>query len=188
MYINFKDGVKKVKDGAIIYKFFGVLAVIFLIPFIFCNGVAKVIFGVIFSLIVLFMLFTLAISFIERGSKKESEAVRARVEEDVKTYQNAKPEWVKEFCGWYIAWQEHLYGHHKIDPKTPMMLGLNLHICKTDGMSVFEKFQTLYFKGVVVADKDKYELLSLAQQLDKSMKDDERDVIKSKIIGIAAKY
>ena len=32
MYINFKDGVKKVKDGAIIYKFFGVLAVIFLIP------------------------------------------------------------------------------------------------------------------------------------------------------------
>ena len=28
----------------------------------------------------------------------------------------------------------------------------------------------------------------LAQQLDKSMKDDERDVIKSKIIGIAAKY
>lgn len=49
-----------------------------------------------------------------------------------------------------------------------MMLGLNLHICKTDGMSVFEKFQNLYFNGVVVAEKDKYELLSLAQQLDKS--------------------
>lgn len=35
MYIDVKEGVKRVKDGSIIFKTFGGLAIILLIPF-FC--------------------------------------------------------------------------------------------------------------------------------------------------------
>lgn len=44
MFIDVKDGIKKVKDGSIVFKTFGVLAIILLIPFLLCSGVAKIIF------------------------------------------------------------------------------------------------------------------------------------------------
>ena len=188
MYINFKEGVKQVKDHAIAYLFFGAVAVAFLIPFILCSGVAKVIFGVLFSLVALFVLFSIVVFFMEDGSKKEIKAVEARIKKDVETFQLAKQEWITEFCRWYMAWQEFLYGNEEIDPEDAMMLGLNLHVCKTDGMSVFEKFQELFFAGVTVNDEDKYALMSLAHELNNSKKEFERDIIKSKIIGIAEKY
>ena len=37
MYIDVKEGVNKVKDGAIVFKVFGVLAIILLIPFLLCT-------------------------------------------------------------------------------------------------------------------------------------------------------
>ena len=55
MFIDVKDGVKKVKDGSIVFKTFGVLSIILLIPFLLCSGVAKIIFGVLFAIVVLFL-------------------------------------------------------------------------------------------------------------------------------------
>ena len=64
MFIDVKDGIKKVKDGSIVFKTFGVLAIILLIPFLLCSGVAKIIFGVLFAIVVLFILATLFMCFI----------------------------------------------------------------------------------------------------------------------------
>lgn len=72
MYIDVKEGVKRVKDGSIVFKTFGVLAIILLIPFLLCNGISKIVFGVLLALDVLFILVTLFMCFMTRGSKKEA--------------------------------------------------------------------------------------------------------------------
>lgn len=69
-----------------------------------------------------------------------------------------------------------------------MHLALNLHITKLPTMSVFEKCEELYFSGSEIAKEDKYRLLELAQKLDKSMKDLERDSIKKQIIDVMQGY
>lgn len=86
MYIDVKEGVKRVKDGSIVFKTFGVLAIILLIPFLLCNGISKIVFGVLLGLDVLFILVTLFMCFMTRGSKKEAIAIRERLNEDLKPF------------------------------------------------------------------------------------------------------
>ena len=188
MFIDVKDGVKKVKDGSIVFKTFGVLAIILLIPFLLCSGVAKIIFGVLFAIVVLFILATLFMCFVNRGSKKEVLAIRERLNEDLKTFQNINKDFVREFCSWYIEWQDKMYGRRTVDSKEAMHLALNLHITKLSNMSVFEKCQELYFSGKEITADDKYKLFELAQKLDKCMKDPERDIIKKQIVDTMLPY
>lgn len=188
MYIDVKEGVKRVKDGSIIFKTFGVLAIILLIPFLLCNGISKIVFGVLLALDVLFILVTLFMCFMTRGSKKEAIAIRERLNEDLKTFQNINKDFVREFCSWYIEWQDRFYGKRAVDSKEAMHLALNLHITKLPTMSVFEKCEELHLAGSEIAKEDKYRLLELAQKLDKSMKDPERDSIKKQIIDVMQGY
>ena len=188
MYIDVKDGIKRAKDAAIIFKTFGVLAVILLVPFLLCSGVAKIIFGIILAIVVLFILATLFLCFFNRGSKKEAIAVRERLNEDLKTFQNINKDFVREFCSWYIEWQDKVYGRKTINSNEAMHLALNLHITKLSDMSVFEKCQELYFSGTEINADDKYQLFELAQKLDKCMKDPERDVIKKQIANTIITY
>lgn len=188
MYIDMKEGVNKVKDGAIVFKAFGVLAIILLIPFALCTGIAKIIFGVLLALDVLFILFILFICFTSRGFKSEDIAIRERLGEDLKTFQNINKEFVQEFCSWYIEWQNDTYGKQPGNSDEVMHLGLSLHITKLPDMSVFEKCEKLYFSGKEIEKADKYRLLELATKLDKSTKDDERDSIKKQIIELMHVY
>ena len=73
---GFKEGIKKAKDGAIIWKTFGVLAAVFLVLFFVCSGIAKIIMGVIFGLLMLFILVTFCIGFIQRGNRKENKEIQ----------------------------------------------------------------------------------------------------------------
>lgn len=188
MYIDVKEGVKRVKDGSIVFKTFGVLAIILLIPFLLCNGISKIVFGVLLALDVLFILVTLFMCFMNRGSKKEAIAIREQLNEDLKTFQNIDKDFVREFCSWYMEWQDRVYGTRAVDAEEAMRLALNLHITKLPDMSVFEKCEKLYFAETKITKNDKYKLLELAQKLDNSMKDSERDFIKKQIIDVMQEY
>lgn len=188
MYIDVKEGVKKVKSGSLFFKTFGVLSIILLIPSLLCGGIAKIIFGVLLSLDILFVLFILFICFTGRGSKSENIAIRERLGEDLKTFQNINKEFVQEFCSWYIEWQNDICGKQPGNSDEVMHLGLSLHITKLSDMSVFEKCEKLYFSGKEIEKADKYRLLELATKLDKSTKDDERDFIKKQIIELIQVY
>lgn len=188
MYIDVKDGVKRVKDAAIVFKTFGVLAAVMLIPFLLCNGIAKIVFGVLLALVVLFILATLFMCFMNRGSHKENMAVRERLNADLETFQKINKDFVREFCTWYIEWQDKVYGKKAVDSKEAMHLALNLHITKLSDMSVFEKCQEMYFSGAEIEADDKFRLLELAQKLDKCMKDPERDIIKKQITDVMLQY
>ena len=50
MYVDVKEGVKRAKDGGIVFKTFGVLAAILLILFLLCTGITKIVFGVLLLL------------------------------------------------------------------------------------------------------------------------------------------
>ena len=184
MYIDVKKGVKKVKDDSIIFKTFGVLAIILLIPFLLCDGISKIVFGVLLTLDILFILTILFMCFVTRGSKKESNAYRVGIE----TLQYANKDFVREFCRWYIEWQNIIIGNHAVDSKVAMYLAINLHITQLPDMSVFEKCQELFLSGKEIATNDRYKLLELAQKLDKCTKDAERDSIKKQIIDVMQGY
>lgn len=188
MYIDLKEGVQKVKSGSLFFKTFGVLTIILLIPFLLCAGIAKAIFGVLLALDILFVLFILFICFTGRGSKSENIAVRERLGEDLKTFQNINKEFVQEFCTWYIEWQKDYYGKESGNSDKVMHLALNLHITKLPDMSVLEKCEKLYFSGNEISKVDKYKLFELAQKLDKSTKDDERNSIKKQIVEVMQVY
>lgn len=188
MYVDVKEGVKRAKDGGIVFKTFGVLAAILLILFLLCTGITKIVFGVLLALDVLFILAVLFMCFVTRGSKKDAVAIRERLNEDLKTFQNVNKEFVKEFCTWYIAWQDKVYGKPAVDPSVAMHLALNLHITKLATMSVFEKCEKMYFAGQEIKQLDKFRLLELAQRLNNSNKDSERDAIKKEIVEVMQSY
>lgn len=188
MYVDVKEGVKRAKDGGLVFKTFGVLAAILLVLFLLCTGITKIVFGVLLALDVLFILAVLFMCFVIRGSKKDAAAIRERLNEDLKTFQNVNKEFVKEFCTWYIAWQDKVYGKPAVDSSVAMHLALNLHITKLDTMSVFEKCEKMYFAGQEIKQLDKFRLLELAQRLNNSNKDSERDAIKKEIVEVMQSY
>ena len=188
MYIDVKEGVNKVKDGAIVFKVFGVLAIILLIPFLLCTGISKIVFGVLLALDALFILFMLFICFTGRGSKTEELATYEKFGEDLKTFKNIDKEFVKEFCSWYIEWQKDFYGNETGNSDQVMNLALNLHITKLSDMSVLEKCEKMYFAGNEISKADRCRLLELSQEFDKTKKDTERDYIKKQIIEVMQGY
>ena len=188
MYIDVKEGVNKVKDGAIVFKVFGVLAIILLIPFLLCTGISKIIFGVLLALDVLFILFMLFICFTNRGSKNEDITIYESFGEDLKTFKNVDKEFVQEFCSWYLEWQKDTNENESGNSDQVMNLALNLHITKLSDMSVFEKCEKMYFSGTEISKADRYKLLELSQKFDKTKKDTERDSIKKQIVEVMQGY
>lgn len=147
MYFDVKEGVKNVKDRAIVFKVFGVLTIILLIPFVLCAGIAKIIFGVFLAVEILFILLILFACFTSRWSDSAGINFHGKYNEDLKTFLNINQEFVREFCTWYTGWQNDIYGKQSGNSDEVMRLGLSLHITKLPDMSVFEKCEKLYFSG-----------------------------------------
>ncbi len=191
MYLDFEEGKKKAKDGAIIWKTFGVIAAIFLILFFICGGIAKTIMGIFCGLNIAFILVTFCIGFVQRGDKNTNEEIKNRVQKDVDDYQRIcmNPEnkdFLTELSTWYLLWSN---GKQEKNTSDKLMhLGLNLQTCKHDGNGVFAELIDLFHRGVEIQKADKIAVIDAGLKLTDALKDSERSTYKEKIVSIVSKY
>ena len=192
MYIDTNEGIKKAKSGSIIWKTFGIIAAIFLVLFFIFSGTAKIIFGILCLLNVLFIIVTFCAGFLRRGNKQENEATKARVQADVKRYQELcmnpdNKDFMTEFSSWYLQWSNGKYDAKSTSNKL-MNMGLGLQLCKHNGKGVFEACIDLFHSGLSIDPNDKVSIVDAAIRLNDSMKDSERESIKAEIVSLISKY
>lgn len=192
MYIDVNVGLKKAKNGAIIWKTFGIIAAIFLVLFFCFSGTAKIVFGVLCLLNVVFIVVTFCAGFLNRGNKTKYEAIKGRIEADTKRYQelcmdSRNMDFMTEFSSWYLQWSNGKYDKQSTSNRL-MNMGLNLQICKYKGKGVFEECIDLFHSGVKIASEDKVSIIDAAVRLNESKRDDEREEIKEEIVSIMSKY
>lgn len=192
MYIDIKEGLYKAKDGAILWKTFGVFAGIFLILFFCFSGTAKVIFGILCALNLVFIIVLFCAGFIMKGSKKEHEESRRNAEEAMKRYQELmndsnNHDFVTEFSSWYLLWSNGKYDA-KSTGNTLMKMSYMLQTCDCNGIGAFEKCLNLFHSGVTIEQSDKIAIVDGAVRLCDLVKDNDRVLVKSKISAILSKY